>query len=202
MVASRSIAWHAASTMMPPLTRPIARSSGLASAASTMRSSVPSAARTSRPYAPGSSGRIPATSTAAAFRRRSANRRVRAPVVKSGVSPNSTKRSPTSPWGAKRPARGPSAARTASPVPSGGSCTTLCAGATRLATAFIRGPITTTVAAGASGRSASSRCAIIGRPAIGCMTLGIADFIRVPLPAARMMAAKPDWLIDCSKRDS
>jgi hypothetical protein len=31
------------------------------------------------------------------------------------------------------------------------------------------------------------------------MTLGIADFIRVPLPAARMMAAKRDWLIDYSK---
>ena len=26
--------------------------------------------------------------------------------------------------------------------------------------------------------------------------LGYRDFIRVPLPAARMMAAKPDWLID------
>ena len=65
-----------------------------------------------------------------------------------------------------------------------------------------RGPITTTVAAGASGRSASSTCAIIGRPATWCRTLGSADFIRVPLPAARMMAAKPDWLIDCSKRDN
>ena len=65
------------------------------------------------------------------------------------------------------------------------------------ATASIRGPITTTVAAGISGFSAANRCAIIGRPATGCMTLGIADFIRVPLPAARMMAAKSDWLIDC-----
>ena len=39
----------------------------------------------------------------------------------------------------------------------------------------------------------------MGRPAIGCMTLGMADFIRVPLPAARMMAAKDGWLIDSSK---
>ena len=64
----------------------------------------------------------------------------------------------------------------------------------------IRGPITTTVAAGDSGCSASSRCAIIGRPAIGCITLGTADFIRVPLPAARMMAANRDGLIDGSKQ--
>ncbi len=34
------------------------------------------------------------------------------------------------------------------------------------------------------------------------MTLGSAEFIRVPLPAARMMAAKPDWLIDHSKRSN
>src|SRR5690348_4827832 len=32
------------------------------------------------------------------------------------------------------------------------------------------------------------------------MTLGIADFIRVPLPAARMIAANRDGLIDRSKR--
>src|SRR5271155_2176084 len=33
------------------------------------------------------------------------------------------------------------------------------------------------------------------------MTFGRADFIRVPLPAARMMAAKDSWLIDSSKSD-
>jgi hypothetical protein len=32
------------------------------------------------------------------------------------------------------------------------------------------------------------------------MTLGRADFIRVPLPAARMIAAKRVWLIDSSMR--
>src|SRR5882724_1696961 len=60
--------------------------------------------------------------------------------------------------------------------------------------------MTTTVAAGDRGCSAASRCAIIGCPAIGCMTLGMADFIRVPLPAARMMAANRDWLIGGSKQ--
>src|SRR5258707_12172073 len=47
--------------MIPPLTRPMARSSGPASAASKMPSNVPSGARTSRPYAPGSAGRMPET---------------------------------------------------------------------------------------------------------------------------------------------
>jgi hypothetical protein len=56
------------------------------------------------------------------------------------------------------------------------------------------------VAAGAKGRNASIRWAIMGRPAIGCMTFGIADFIRVPLPAARMMAARRDWLIAGSNK--
>ena len=37
-------------------------------------------------------------------------------------------------------------------------------------------------------------------PGDRCMTLGIADFIRVPSPAARMMAAKRDWLITAAKR--
>ena len=104
------------------------------------------------------------------------------------------------PRGARRPLSARSAVRTASPVPSGGSCTTLSAGATIRATLSICGPITTSVAAGDSGRSAASRCAIIGRPAIGCITLGIVDFMRVPLPAARMMAANRDWLIEGSKR--
>ena len=35
----------------------------------------------------------------------------------------------------------------------------------------------------------SSRCEIIGRPATACITLGRPDFIRVPLPAARITTA-------------
>ena len=104
------------------------------------------------------------------------------------------------PCGARRPSSACSAVRTASPVPSGGSCTTLSAGETIRATLSICCPTTTTLAAGDRGCKASNKCAIIGRPAIGCMTLGIADFIRVPLPAARMMAANRGWLIDSSKR--
>ena len=48
----------------------------------------------------------------------------------------------------------------------------------------------TIVAAGTKGCRASNRYPIIGWPAIPCMTLGREDFIRVPLPAARMTARK------------
>src|SRR5579863_8272515 len=51
-------------------------------------------------------------------------------------------------------------------------------------------PSTTTISAGSSARSESRRERIIGRPAILCSTFGSNDFIRVPLPAARTMAAK------------
>ncbi len=47
-------------------------------------------------------------------------------------------------------------------------------------------------------RHQRSRCAIIGRPATGCITFGIPDFIRVPLQTARTMAANSDRLIDGS----
>ena len=39
-------------------------------------------------------------------------------------------------------------------------------------------------------RAAAITWPSIGRPATSCITLGIADFIRVPLPAARMIAAR------------
>ena len=150
---------------------------------------------------PGSSGRIAATSDRRiGVRRRSASRRDKVSVVSSGVSPNSTSRSSIPPCGVRRPARAASAGahrvagaerrilhdalrrrdETGRPPPSA-------------ARSRRRSP------PAPAGRSAASRCAIIGRPAIWCMILGIADFIRVPLPAARMMAAKPDWLIDAAR---
>src|SRR5208282_2704634 len=138
---------------------------------------------------------MPARSIAAGARSCSAKSRARVSGRNSGVSPQRTRTSSISPCGESRPLIARNAARTASPVPSGGSCTTVSAGATVRATASICGPITTTIAAGASGCTACNRYAIIGCPAIGCITLGRAEFIRVPLPAARMMVAKRDWLI-------
>jgi hypothetical protein len=38
--------------------------------------------------------------------------------------------------------------------------------------------------------AASITCKIIGLPARECKTLALSDFIRVPLPAARIIAAK------------
>src|SRR5438046_1869357 len=88
-----------------------------------------------------------------------------------GASPNSTTTSAISPF-FSRLASADFAARTASPVPRGGDCTAVLAGATARATASIPGPSTTTVSAGSSGRSASVTCRTIRHPAISCSTLG------------------------------
>ena len=131
----------------------------------------------------------------AGARRRASSKAAIVSVRSSGASPNSTSTS-SMPPSARRSARAERAARTASPVPRGGYCTTVCAGATARATASMSRPITTTVAAGSSGCSAAMTWRIIGCPAISCSTLGSAELRRVPSPAARMMAAKRDRLID------
>ena len=51
------------------------------------------------------------------------------------------------------------------------------------------GAVTTTMRATPAPRAAAITWPRIGRPATLCSTLGIADFIRVPMPAARMTAA-------------
>ncbi len=82
------------------------------------------------------------------------------------------------------------AARTASPVPRGGYCVTVSAGATAArpnpCRARSRRPSRPVPAA----RSASMTWRIIACPATSCSTLGRVDLRRVPSPAARMMAAK------------
>ena len=90
-----------------------------------------------------------------------------------------------------KPASAASACWTAWAVPSCGSCTTTwppCP-STSGATCSRPAPTTTTTCAGASSSTAASRWASIGRPARGWRTLCRSDFIRVPMPAARMMAA-------------
>src|ERR687894_521819 len=49
-------------------------------------------------------------------------------------------------------------------------------------------PITTTRCSGASPATARTACSTRGRPAIGCSTLGIAECILVPSPAASTIA--------------
>src|SRR6266567_1178536 len=72
---------------------------------------------------------------------------------------------------------------------------TLRAGATAPTTDSMSRPMTIMVSAGSSGCSASMTWRIIGCPAISWRTLGRVDLRRVPSPAARMMAAKRDWLM-------
>ena len=62
-------------------------------------------------------------------------------------------------------------------------------GATAASTCSRTAPTTMTVRSRPARATLSSRCSSIGRPAIGCSTLCRSDFIRVPLPAARMIAA-------------
>ena len=178
--AIRSAGWRAAIAMIPPLTSPIARSSRVASAASTIRSSAPSGPERAGRRRRGLAGRMPRRRSprccAAAFAREQDRRR----WSDSGVSPNSTSTHrllPAAPTAGKRAQAGADSIAGAERW----ILTTLTAAVRRAARRLPsadRSP--TTVAAGISGSSAASRCAIIGRPATGCMTLGIADFIRVP----------------------
>ena len=84
------------------------------------------------------------------------------------------------------------AASTAWPVPSCSAWMALGWGATAALTASMPGATTTTTGAAPSGARLASTWPIIGRPAMGCSTFGRCDFIRVPLPAARTMAAVVD----------
>ena len=80
------------------------------------------------------------------------------------------------------------AASTASAVPRRSRCTkAVASGRSRFAssaTASWSGPITTASASPAPFGAAPSTCASSDRPATGCSTLGSADRIRVPSPAA------------------
>ena len=117
-------------------------------------------------------------------RRRSAMSACNVAVVTSGESPFSTSTSPVNPSSSGR------ADATAWPVPRGFTCTTVSAGDTASATCSMPGATTTMVRAGSSGATAASTCRIIGRWAMRCSTLGSADFIRVPWPAARIRTAR------------
>ena len=88
------------------------------------------------------------------------------------------------------PARAPCACCTAWPVPNWGSCTASCAEPARAASnCSLPLPTTTTFLVGFKASTDAIKCISIGRAAIGCSTLCRSDFMRVPLPAARMMAA-------------
>ena len=80
----------------------------------------------------------------------------------------------------------PAAAATASPVPRGCSWIATSTSSGRCSASRRFGLSTTTTRSAPAARAASSGQRIIGRPQIGCRTLGSAERIRVPSPAARM----------------
>src|SRR3954451_21706569 len=166
---------------MDELTSRIASCSGVASTASTIASRRPSAERTMRPYARVSGGANEST-VAAAPSLRWVSRSARSnSVVSSGVSPESTSTSPLC------PSRRVRAERTASPVPSGCSCT---------ATSFpsnaarLSGDVTITSGCGSSARAASTTQSSSRRPSSPCRCFGVADRMRVQRPAAITTAAR------------
>ena len=80
------------------------------------------------------------------------------------------------------------AARTASPVPSGSSCTASTTFSGRSDSSARSGPPTTTTLAAPASNAACTGHRPIGRPQMGCRTLGVAERMRVPWPAARTTA--------------
>src|SRR5947209_3248636 len=83
------------------------------------------------------------------------------------------------------------AERTESPVPSGSRCT-----ATRTLPSISpadSGAATTTSGSTPSGRTDSTTQSTSRRPSSGCRCFGVADFMRVPWPAAITIAASPSF---------
>src|SRR5256886_4183315 len=82
-----------------------------------------------------------------------------------------------------------SATRTASPVPRGGSWTATPPSSSSSAPADTLSFETTTSGRAPAARTVSRTCARSGRPASGCRTFGIFDFIRVESSAASTIAS-------------
>ena len=89
-----------------------------------------------------------------------------------------------------------SAIRTAWPVPSCSVCSTNTGSGvipqllTASRTAPAPWPTTTTIFVGRAARAAFRTCHRAGFPQMGCRTLGVLDFSRLPFPAAKMTAVK------------
>src|SRR5579884_3708080 len=164
---------------MPELTSRSASSSGVASAASTIRASRPPPSRTMRPYARAFSGSKPSTAAPPSCRWASTSARIVA-AVSPGTSPFRTSTSPACPASVSR------AARTASPVPSGSCCTATSVPSTAGAPS---GETTTTMRSTPASRAAPITQSTMRWPSSGCRCFGFALFMRVPRPAAMTTAA-------------
>src|SRR5690242_2791705 len=167
-----------------------------------MRSTFPSGPRTTRPKsAPIVSVRLKVSTAAAAPAcARAAARSARLAGSVRGWSPFMTTTSPANPSSAPR------TDRAASPVPSGCACVTASTPSGRMArTSSLSAPTTTIVRSGASAATAASPHASTGRPHAVCSSFGVADFIRVPRPPARITHASGEVVMSvllggrCSK---
>src|SRR5579884_341088 len=166
---------------MPELTSRSASSSGDASAASTIRSSRPSPSRTTRPYERASSGSNERIVPLAPSTRCVATRSRTTCGSRAGTSPFRTTTSLRASSSAAR------ADRTASPVPSGRSCT---ATSRPSNDAAVSGEVTTTIRSIPASRAAAITQSTIRRPSSGCRCFGVALFMRVPRPPAMTTAAR------------
>ena len=164
--------------MTPVLISRIACCSRVASLCSTMAATLPSAERTMRPYPEGSSRSIVSSDKAPRSACSTTSRNVASRA--SGSAPNITKVTPSGGSAAR-------AQRSASPVPRGGSCRAQMRSGSgkRLRTASAA-PSTMQIMRGVMARAVASTCASKGFPPRGCSTLGSAECIRLPFPAARI----------------
>src|SRR3954447_21478731 len=167
---------------MPVLTSRIASCAALASPpplASTTPVTAPALSRRTRPYSPGSSSTIVAIVAAAPLAVCVATRSATNCAVRSGTSPDSTTTAPSA-------GNAPAAASRASAVPFGRSCTASTTSAGRWPSRGRAAESTTTMRAAPASRDAWIGQCTSGRPQRGCRTLGRAERIRLPLPAARI----------------
>src|SRR3954447_19176366 len=133
-----------------------------------------------RPYARGSGGSNDSTVAVAPDWRCSSTSCCSRAEVSRGWSPETTRSSRTSPTL-------PRAARSESPVPSG-RCWTATSIPSKACT--VAGATTSTSGSGPSGWTAATTQSTRRRPSSGWRCFGVADFIRVPRPAAMMTAAR------------
>ncbi len=171
--------------MMPVLISRIARCSGVASLCSTIAATLPSAPRTILPYPEGSSSSTVSSERMPCCARSATCRKVSARA--SGSAPNITSVTPSAP-------NSDSAHFNASPVPRGGSCRAHVRSASAKRSRTSPPESTTQMARGSSLRAVESTCASNGLPPSGCSTLGSAERMRFPCPAARMAICSDDCI--------
>ena len=192
-LASRRTRSAGAKQYMPELTSSTLNSASDASLCSTMRWTDCASSRITRPYPAGSLMRAVSTVARAWLLRCVCSKFCNVVPVSRGVSPVSTTTG-ASPRLMPRESRSAIATRTAWPVPDCVSCTTVSAhgaiSCTCATTASRPCPTTTTTCSGSRAAAASSTWPSNERPATWWRTLGVAECMRLPSPAARMNTAE------------